>query len=663
MPQSQQQSVGVRIPQGYGVVPVTVEQTGVPLRISVLVRRQPDPVAGHFVVLRDAVDARVLLGAVTDAQQRVHHWLEVWIQSLEGLSNAVSAYVESMTNDLLDRRWEAQAQWFNQLDQDPIVHTGWETTHPPPIFLDLQSMQPVHPQDPESREAWRLCLEDAVLESKGLPRYSTSLHRYLYLPALGEDSPFVPVTTDAPTNGSCQPMSQVAQGPSGLLLGLNPGGGLMMARPYYPLGFEPFVDLLSGDQWGGLSHGRTMVDLGLGPNLPQASKQSDQQRLSDGWLFMGSCGRWGRLIETVHLKLRLIADAVEAVRAMTQATGRPIFNLTPDSFQITLGQLSDTLPFFWTAKPILVDPGTAVALPIQSSDLDYYLPGKTTTTSIYYPQSVGLMVRGKGLLRIRETLDASGGLITLEGTLSTQDQIDPSPHDLAWIRLNVASGRVDLYAYLDRESAMAVGEWRFRTVNQRLSPAAQDALREAEGVPMHDTPFEVAPLLSSPCDLYSLGVLAVRTLLVDKEAKLSVALDEVLSLARQVADQGDPSLGLSARIQAAFAQDDRWLPSLGPHRLSQEAIEPQDAFDVVPSQLWWEVLAMVVRLFPGIAPDCHCSGFGDATAGGIHKVFDPALEDLHALLRRTRSLIVIDWRFNREVHAVIRRHRSGLDPS
>ena len=34
--------------------------------------------------------------------------------------------------------------------------------------------------------------------------------------------------------------------------------------------------------------------------------------------------------------------------------------------------------------------------------------------------------------------------------------------------------------------------------------------------------------------------------------------------------------------------------------------------------------------------------------------------DLNRLLLRTRSLIVIDWRFNREIHAVIRRYRVGM---
>jgi len=72
---------------------------------------------------------------------------------------------------------------------------------------------------------------------------------------------------------------------------------------------------------------------------------------------------------------------------------------------------------------------------------------------------------------------------------------------------------------------------------------------------------------------------------------------------------------------------------------------------------------MIVRLFPGMGPDSVCENYGDAPIGGIHKVFDRLANDLEALLVQTRSLIVIDWRFNREIHAVIRRHLIGTADS
>src|SRR4051794_41809135 len=63
-----------QIPDGYAVIPVSVEQKVSPLRIGVIVKKQADPVAGHLVMLRDLLDAQVYLGAVSDASGRVEPW-------------------------------------------------------------------------------------------------------------------------------------------------------------------------------------------------------------------------------------------------------------------------------------------------------------------------------------------------------------------------------------------------------------------------------------------------------------------------------------------------------------------------------------------------------------------------------------------------------------
>jgi len=47
-------------------------------------------------------------------------------------------------------------------------------------------------------------------------------------------------------------------------------------------------------------------------------------------------------------------------------------------------------------------------------------------------------------------------------------------------------------------------------------------------VPIGNTPFEILSLLSTPVDLYALGVLGVRSLLVNPRTPLPVVLDEVV---------------------------------------------------------------------------------------------------------------------------------------
>jgi serine/threonine protein kinase len=155
-------------------------------------------------------------------------------------------------------------------------------------------------------------------------------------------------------------------------------------------------------------------------------------------------------------------------------------------------------------------------------------------------------------------------------------------------------------------------------------------------------------------DLYSLGVLGARTFLVNPQNTLAVALDELLSLARKIAAEHKPETPLASRIESIISADERFAKSLAPHRLVQEPLEPVAAFELLPRELWCQTLAAIIRLFPGVGPDSHCRDYGDAPALALETVFNKPLEELEKLLVRSRSLIVIDWNANREVHSAIR---------
>ncbi len=203
---------------------------------------------------------------------------------------------------------------------------------------------------------------------------------------------------------------------------------------------------------------------------------------------------------------------------------------------------------------------------------------------------------------------------------------------------------------------MAPGELRFRTVAQKMNDTKVTDLRAAEGVPIPDVLFEIIPLLSSPCDLYSLAVIAIRILLVDNTNNLPVALDETLSLLRQIEADYNESISLETRITDIFNKDERWIESLGPHHLTFDKITSEDAFSFVPSDLWWLTLAIILRMFPGLGPDAVCKDYGDAQPGGLHKIFERTIADLDNLILKTRNLIVTNWKSNQEISSVIQKY-------
>ena len=642
-------SPALRGPEPGRAVPLAPLSTG-PLRLGVWVRPQPDPVEGAFYRLRDLPEAQVLLGCILDAGGEVREWLELWVQNVEGLASSLASYREHFTNSVLDQRWAQRNAVLREINPGDYLETGWNSEHPLPVFIDLESFTSVMLLDPTTQRPWELCRDDGVLEAAGLPAFSTSLFRYLFQPASGKTARFVPVVSNAPENDSTQALAETLP-KCRRYASLNPQGGFLSASRFYPLSIEDYLDVLGGKPWENMASTSKLPDLGGRYSLLQEEKSSSGH-------FFGAYGQAGRFAEVFHLKLQLISELFRLVHESVRKTELPFLNLSPESFRVGLADLSKGLPVLWTARPALVRPGQALALPVKTTDHRYFIRPGNCPPSIYLPESLGALSAGTGTIRIRKILPLERDGTVLEGTLVTQEPQTISPHDLLWMRLNLAGMRLDIYGHAYAGENLARGENRFRTLPQKLSAPSLAALQAAEGVPVGRSAYEVLPVLSSPCDLYALGVLAIRIFLVGEQGSLPVALDEMLSLARHVGENRSVDMPLAARVRALFEKDERWLNSLGPHHLLYQTISPEEAFRWLPSELWYETLAAVIRLFAGMGPDSVCRDLGDAEALALETVFQGPMEDWRRLLVRSRSLIAIDWNFNREVRGVIERFKN-----
>ena len=639
-----------KLPEGYRAVPISESDQGAALRLCVLIRQTPDPVAGHFLVLRDLPDAVVYLGCVSDVSGTVREWIELWVQNVDGLEASLPAQRETFSNHALDARWKRNAEQLRALNPECLLETGWESSHPLPSFLDLGQGAPVHPGGAGDGSRWELCRADDLLQAAGLPPYHTSLFRYLYQPSAGKESRFIPMVPGSPQSPQTRALAEVL-GQADPPLPFNPQGGLMVAATLFPLGFEDYVDLLGGKPWKGIEHGKKHLTF-EGPY--RALEDWNEKQQGPTHLFLGAHGRAGRLIEIFHLKLQLITEMLRQVRSSVSQLQLPFLNLAGDSFRVKLGGAGAGLPLLWTSSCLLVKPSDAHALPVESSDFRYFIRPRASAASTYLPEGLSVSWQGTASVRLRKVLPPDQGRTVLEGTLVTEEQLARSPNDLVWIRLPLPAGRIDLYGHVYAGEGLPQGEARFRTVPQRLPESVVTTLRAAEGVSFARSAFEVVPLLSTPCDLYSLGVLAVRTLLVDEESTLAVALDDLLSLARQTGAEHKSGLPLGDRIRTIFERDKRYAASLGPHRLTRQEIDAPEAFQWVPAELWYDTLGAVIRLFPGLGPDSVCRDFGDVPALALETVFNHPLETFEKLLLRSRSLIVIDWNLHREIHTAIK---------
>lgn len=496
---------------------------------------------------------------------------------------------------LADDRWRRRAETLRILAPDDVLETGWETTRPAPMLLDAAGGEP-------------------------------------------HDAGTVP---------------------------FNPHGGLLLARRFLPLDYEGLADALGGTPWPGVVQGRGTFPLtGVYETLRHIE---EPERAGDGGhLFGARRGRAARLAEAFHLKIHLLLGAARAVRGYVAATGGPLLNVSAESFRVALGEPNAGLPFLWTARTVLVRPGDAVALAVSETmaggQARYHWPGGAGTDgshggpTLYRPAAFNRAAGGRGTVRLRKVSAPGPDLLQVEGTLVAEENLPETPSDLLRLRLRVSdAARVDLFAHLDAAAGLAVGETRFRTVPQRFPAPVAAALQTAAGATFPGVPFETLPMLGSPCDLHALGVLGVRTLLVNDGNTLAEALDETLSLARQAA-AGDASVPLETRLETLAYEDARWGEALGPGRLLRGGLQAGETVaELLPAGPWWSALAAVVRCFPGIGPDATCRDPGDAPAGVPEAAFDRLILDLETLARRTRGLVLLgDVALNREVRAAIR---------
>ncbi|MFG0326006.1 MAG: hypothetical protein ACF8SC_01880 [Phycisphaerales bacterium JB037] len=663
--------LGDRLPEGFVGVPLVGASAGGTsgatgsdgtVRVCVVCARRADAIGGHLITLGEGPVWRTHLGALLDAGDRVVAWVEILVQHFEGLESTTPAYREALTNASLDRRWAGMVEAADRVTDRGFVRTGFESRPGPACWIDPGRGAMVEAVSPEGGQRLVLCEDEGLLKEMGLPGYGTTLARYLWSPELGLDQRFVAATSGTPVEGSARRIEEIVPEDAGLVA-FNPAAGRIAVRQLAALSYEDLLDVLGGGDWEGPRHGRLAAPFqsannGSG-NGGGGNGQTGADHLRPATEFLlHRQGTRGRLIEALHLKLRAWAMAVESAWAATAATGRPLLNLTAESFRVDLAEPGVGLPAWWASRVVLTTPGDAAELALRGVDAKFYLPASADRGGVYRPRLDQSGQRGQGSFRVRRVMDGGDGGSIVEATFQTQDLFTPRPSDLVWFVVTAGDHRVDLYAKVDRDSAMSGSEWRVRTLEHRLGDAAF-GIKSAEGVSMSGVPFEVVPQLSSPADLHALGVLGVRSLLVDQDTTLAVAVDEVLSLAREAGGRAEDGR-LASVIAGLFAEDGRWGKSLGPQRLLGESLGSGEAFGAVPGDLWFDVLALLCRVFPGAHPESVARDPGDARAGGLAGVYEPVRRELRHLLARSESLIVVDWTSNREINAVIRRVKSGL---
>jgi hypothetical protein len=624
--------INLRLPAGYRAAAIDHAGSGAVARLCVLAAASPEPGASPFILLRSTVEAQYYLGCLVDNAGRWLEWVELAVQQVEGLQNTPAVFREMLNNHILDTRWGQRGGLLRELQPFEVILTGFESEHPVPLYYDPASGRFVAPEDEPSGDFWRLCRDESVLEAADVPEYRGSLARYLYHPEAGANAGLIPLTKASPLNENTIELTEVLP-KAATLKPFNPFCGLLEARRFQPFSYEEYVDLLGGRSWHGLRQGDKVIPVDeTWPGLGDLARDGALERQS----LFGQTNPDRLLAEVFFLKLNLFTQVLRLVRQVVRRTQLPFLNLSGESFRVGFESRQSALPMLWSARCTLASPGQAVALRVKSVGQRFFIRLGGASGSLYLPGKISQACTGNSEVRIR-ALQSENGETVVRGTLSLGQPLVASANDILWIRLPAASGMLNFFGHLYPEEALSRMDMPFRTWPLALDEDDVASLRAAaERFNLPPVPYEVIPMLSTPVDLYSLGVLAVRTFLVNEELGFLDAVDDILSLGHEMAARHRPETPLAVRVAELVNASPNWLKHFGPHNLLQHSMDPHAAFQTVPPDQWYELLSLVVSLFPGMGPDSLYPDYGTSPSNGLEVVFDEPLERLERLQQQAR---------------------------
>jgi len=583
-----------------------------------------------------------------DAEARVQEWVEIWVQTLYVKELAFSGYQEQLSNLFFDHRWQAEGQSLRNQLPDAVIATKMEVKNPGPVLVKRSSLPAGCGFATVEATGWRVCMDDALLRSYGLEPYTTSPFRYLHQPDVKEAKTFLATTADAPANAHVQGLERLKAAPDVHAV-FNPGGGLIRVIRYSPLELESHLQILEGRAWNENNSEPCLFSPGSQYAALRAWS-SNPQGLP--FLLHGKESPGERLNEIFLLKLSLLHDIFKKVRAYVKTHQLPLLNLSPASFRVSIMQTGDLFPLLWSAECKLVKPGQAYPLKIKTTEQKYFLRLGRIEPSPFLPEGMGAHSFGIGSVQIRNATASIDG-VELEGTLVAEDYLGIDPHDLLWFKLPVGENRLEFYAHVYKSDTASPREARFRTVPAKLSEPVVTTLKQSAGIRFPKSPFEIWPLLSSPCDLFSIGVMAVRILLANNQSNLPVVLDEILSLTRRINEAAQNKNDCLKALKSLLQKDPHLSELISPRALVETGYTSKQAWAAIHAEIWQETIGLMLRFFPETGTHSFCKNFGDVSPVALETVFDRPMQEVELLVLRLRSLLSPTFSANQEIAAAI----------
>lgn len=603
------------------------------------------------------------LGGLVDRTGIVRQWIEIRVQrpaaepalgedsSGEGTGEANWA---TSRNDLRDAAWRRQFARLSRIDPAGVIATGWEERQPVPAWIDpvagtLRTASPAAASKDPGGSPFELCVDDALLESRGLPPYSSTTARFLM--ARDATGTAATVALDSMDVTAESPLVSEACAAVRGWIPWNAHAGLMMVRRLAPLTLDVMADLLDERGWRGFP-----PSVGELPTFAGIRALADRLTGAEetAGLFLLRSGRQGRRLECLHLKLTLLLDAWSLVQRWTQVAEEPLLNLEPESFRVHVGAIARGLPALWSARVELARPGVARRCTPPGLDRELIVPEDPSAASPYWPPSGPSPQPRSCTFRPSRVLTGPGGLRSVSGqVLSREGFFGLQPTDLFGLRVLVGDETIEL---IGRITPGARGVVEFESYPRRLADSAAERLEQQRSAAIPRAAYWRIPVGSSHHDIHALGRIAVRVLF-GLDTPIEDSLRHLDLLRGHVEDRGAAFTPASIAEVLADERELESLLTLGP-TADEESTRPAPRERAITDPLRDAILAFLLES----TDDARASETQASLDGADPRLFAPGIARLRRLVAASRGLIQRDEAAIAEIRDVIELVRAELAP-
>jgi hypothetical protein len=660
-----------------------------------------------FVPLNDSSRfTRVLLGRVASGNDHTLHPVAVKLQRSFYRPAAAGTAKETLTNPLVEDMWRRERENLIRCagaEVVPLIDLGEELFRNPPVTFCKKIRAYFHPPCPRCRGPLRDCRDDALLREHGLPEFSKSLSRFLHCPACsagpgrkkfytaaasGEDKPkgeadlrrrgelyrdFGGIVNGLTTEEQAQlsirfPCAAClhreecypADGAAGKPI---PAEARLVPVSYYDfhllplevmeLHYDEMSDLLGGASWEVLRD--RIRKTGAPGRDPVLSEVDDVFTSPVQWIYReDTSGRFA--LEVLHLKMNLFGQLCHGLRAYHARCKEPHLDASPGQVMVDIVPGSTNLPARWTFRVRLIGVAGPHRFATDGAPKDS-LPPLLTPAPDADKIFVSPMVR-KGefgredSLRVTvRSLRADGGILKLEGSASSERARLENVQRGDVIRLAPASAGgplegMTLWGTVDAPEERGV---RFTAVIDAAS-----GLDPSKKPGDFDAGVALYPRFQVPCDLYGLGMLLFRTLLVNDGTDILAVDDAVQRVMKKLSlwlegKKSPAAARVAGELMPIVEREKEVFSSPGVLYLQDDRDERPRA---LPQKLWSDLLLFGFKLLTTIPGFSFATNHADCPADKPESLMDQVMTELATLEDRVRIELFTKTERDREIFEI-----------